>query len=268
MERRVFLNGLAGITLAPLHPFGLAAADEVRLGHLEGKFTYDGDPPLPRKLAVTKDAAILKEPLYDESLLVSKHDRGLANVVIMLQATKPDELPPVHPSFESTMKESVEMQLKGLRFVPHVCVVQTGETFVMNIADAVGHNPTYALDKNREFQPVLGKVREEKVFSKLEPEPCRVECAVHPWESAVLVVTDHPYVGVSQSNGSFIIHNLPVGKWQVQFWHERCRWIRQVTIAGKAQELEEGKLAVEIKPGKNDLGEIKIGPKLLERNGD
>jgi hypothetical protein len=55
-------------------------------------------------------------------------------------------------------------------------------------------------------------------------------CSIHPWEAAWLVVTGHPYVALSQTDSSFFLRNLPVGKWTFRLWHERARWLTQVTL--------------------------------------
>jgi hypothetical protein len=268
MDRRIFLAGCCGMTTATLLRAAEPDSAENQWGDLKGRFVFDGEPLEPVQFEVTKDVAIFKEPIYDESLLVNKANRGLANVVVTLRTGKPGELPPIHPSYQTDKLPAVEMTFRGAAIRPRVTVLRTGQEYICVNADAVGHVPRIDLRRNPPLSVLLSRDREtiSKGYRTAEDIPVSIHCSVHPWESALLVVTDHPYVAVSQADGSFVIENLPVGQWTFRLWHERCGWIKQATVAGKPQKLERGgKLTVEIKPGANDLGEIKIEPKLLER---
>jgi hypothetical protein len=265
MDRRFFLAGVSSVSAgAFLHAVGADSA-EPQWGNLKGRFIYDGDPPKPAKIEASKDAAAVNEPLFDESLVVDKDGRGLANVVVRLVAERSAKLP-VHPSPDEASKMPVNAALSGLEFRPHVIVVRTGQTLVLKMPDPVGHNPNWHAPSNPEMgKRINAGTTLRRVFKHPEREPILADCSIHPWESAILVVTDHPYVAVSQADRSFTIENVPVGPWDFQLWHERAKWLKRITIGGKGRELEKGKLRIEIKPGVNDLGEIKVGPKLLER---
>ena len=47
----------------------------------------------------------------------------------------------------------------------------------------------------------------------------KVKCDVHPWMTAYIVVTDHPYFAVTDDSGAFKIANVPPGKYKVEAWH-------------------------------------------------
>ena len=54
-------------------------------GNVKGQFLYDGNPPEPAKLRITKDEEeCCKHELVDESLVVNGENHGLKNVVIYL----------------------------------------------------------------------------------------------------------------------------------------------------------------------------------------
>jgi hypothetical protein len=267
MDRRIFLAGCCGMTTTIVLRAAEPALGDSKWGDLKGRFVFGGEPPEPARLEITKDATFVKVPLLDESLLVDKENRGLANVVVTLQRRNAGEAVPVHPSYEMAKPPPVETTIRGFRIEPRITVLRTGQELIYVNADLVGHNPKFDLLNNQPPSILVSRAREtiSRGYEAAEATPASISCAIHPWESAVLVVTDHPYVGVSQADGSFVIKNQPVGQWTFHFWHERCQGIKQATITSKEQKLERGKLVVEIKPGMNDLGDMKIEPTLLDR---
>ena len=265
MNRRIFLASSTGISGGAFVSAIAGDSAEIEWGELQGRFVYDCEPPKPMQFEVTKDKGFVKEPLFDESLLVDQENHGLANVVVRLVAERSVQLP-THASHAEGSKKPVHAAIDGFTFRPHVVVVHTGQMLVLKMSDPVGHNPDWYAPRNPEFGKALNtSAKLTRVFYHAEPEPVRVDCRIHPWENAVLVITDHPYVRVSKVNGSFTLDHVPVGTWDFQLWHEQSRWLKGITIGGKKRNLSDGKLRIEIKPGENDLGEIKIEPKLMEK---
>ena len=79
-----------------------------------------------------------------------------------------------------------------------------------------------------------------------------------------LVVKDNPYMAASDENGELVIENLPVGKWTFQLWQEKAGYVAKAKQNGKSVSWRRGRMEVEIKPGENDLGEIKLAPSLFK----
>ena len=55
-------------------------------------------------------------------------------------------------------------------------------------------------------------------FSK--PEIIKVECDLHPWMRAWVVVAEHPFYALTNDQGEFVLGNVPPGKYSLQFWQE------------------------------------------------
>src|SRR5687768_14678514 len=107
-------------------------------GDLRMRFTYDGEAPAPRALTVDKDDAVCgKKKLLDESLVVDKESRGIANVVVMLLKPADHELP-VHESYQGSSSEPARIVSRGCRFEPHVVLMRTTQPFHWDNEDPVG----------------------------------------------------------------------------------------------------------------------------------
>ena len=73
-------------------------------------------------------------------------------------------------------------------------------------------------------------------FDKPERNPVFIQSDIHPGMKAYQLVTDHPWVAVTDKTGNFAIHGLPPGKYQFKVWHETAGYLEKT-------------LAVEVKPG-------------------
>ena len=235
-------------------------------GHLKGKFIYDGSPPVQSPLTITKDAEICgKHDVVDESLVVNKANRGLANVVVYLYVGRGKDAPKSHQSYGETADARVELDNNNCRFEPHVCLLRTSQTLVIKNSDSVGHNTNIAVTSNPSFnQMVPGGSELELTFMSAERRPATVGCNIHPWMQGWLLPQDTPYFAVSGKDGEFEIHHLPSGKWTFQVWHERAGSVDQVTIDGKATKWSRGRVEVTIDAdGVTDLGAIELSPSLF-----
>ena len=94
--------------------------------------------------------------------------------------------------------------------------------------------------------------------------PLRVSCGIHPWELGWLVVSEHPYVAVTDKDGRFEIKNLPVGKSTFMFWQEAAGYLSEVTMSGTSESWKRGLREFDLQPGNNDLGQIIVKPELFK----
>lgn len=241
----------------------ISAAEE--WGNLKARFVYDGMPPERAKIKVDKDREFFKKlDVRDESLIVGE-DRGLANVLLYLYAPAGTKIP-THPDYAKSADAKVTLDSRDGAFVPHLLALRTTQTLVVRNSDPIGHNAHYQCLVNQGFNLLLMPGREVEVSLKEpEPFPATVFDGIHPWRNAKLMVLDHPYSAVSDNHGRVVIANLPVGKWTFRVFHEKPGHIKSVDRDGEMVEWPKGKFELEIKSGDNDLGEIKLSPKLFER---
>ena len=57
-------------------------------------------------------------------------------------------------------------------------------------------------------------------FTPEEAEIIKVECDLHSWMTAWIVVTPNSYATISEGNGTFEIGDVPPGNYKLTAWHE------------------------------------------------
>lgn len=61
----------------------------------------------------------------------------------------------------------------------------------------------------------------------------RMDCDVHKWMGAWIIVVDHPYYAITDENGASKIDEIPPGKYVLRAWHETLGKVdKDVTLAG------------------------------------
>ncbi|MEZ6124575.1 MAG: carboxypeptidase regulatory-like domain-containing protein [Planctomycetaceae bacterium] len=256
----MIFNPVAVFTMALSALFVLPFAAAEDWGTLKGRISVVGTVPPPDAIDVTRDADVCGKPgLADESVLVNPDNQGLRNAVIWL--TSKAEVP-VHPSYSDPMP--VRFDNHDCRFVPRISTLRTGQILQCTNSDPVAHNVAVYARRNQPFSIVVPQDKPlERSFAREEQLPIRVDCSIHAWMRAWLVITDHPYAAVTDADGRFEIPNLPQGKWQFRFWHERPGYITALTTPEGPVELARGIQEIDISGPEIDLGELKLDAAVL-----
>ncbi len=72
-----------------------------------------------------------------------------------------------------------------------------------------------------------------------------------------LILRSNPYMAKTDGNGRFVISDLPAGEHVFRIWHERMGYLRACSGKGFVAN-STGRVKITIKPGENDLGEIRL----------
>lgn len=193
------------VAVAWLGPTGAAAAANIR-----GVVVMTGTVT-PKKLPVTIDQYVCGKEKVGEELVVGPQG-AVKNVVVWLQT------PPPGATWPSTPVK-VEMDQKGCAFAPRVVLVPAGGTVEFLNSDRLLHNLHSASRENPTFNRTQPRGRVIPVtFSK--PEFVQVNCDLHSWMRAWVVVADHPFYALSNDAGEFVLSNVPPGKYVLQIWQE------------------------------------------------
>jgi plastocyanin len=203
-------------------------------GTISGTVKFSGAPPARKPLEVTKDKEVCGKEKHLSLDLIVGADKGIENVVVSLLDVKKGKM-------WSSAKATLDQ--KGCIYKPHVVVAKAGGELEILNSDGILHNiHTYSKDNPpiNKAQPKFKKVLTEKF---MKPEKIKVTCDAHAWMSGWIVVSDHPYVAVTDGKGSFALKDVPPGTYKLEIWHETLgRSMRDVTVKAK----DETKLNVEL----------------------
>jgi len=266
MDRRRFVSGTAAAAAAiaaGLRGPALArAAQSDRWADLTGRLVYDGNAPERKKLKVDKDVDCCgKFDIRDESLMVGP-EGGLANVYVYVRSRRVD----ICPDLEKSAEKRVTLDNADCIFKPHCLWIwhDKQEFYIVNsdpIAQNVAFSPLGDKPANIVMPPAKdGEARPDATytFSRKQNIPVPVACNYHPWESAYILPRGNPYVAVTKADGTFYIPKLPFGELEFQVWHERIGYLATA-------DWRRGRFKMTIEAGINDLGTIKLDPKLFEK---
>jgi hypothetical protein len=226
-----------GIAMTPLQGLTYEAITVNDGGTIVGEVKYAGDVPPPEKIEVTKDANICgSEPKVSAALVVGA-DKGIKDAVAFLsdiqkgKALGKPEKPPV-------------LDQKNCEYHPYAQIFPVNSTLEITNSDDVLHNIKTKGGTKTSFNMAQPKFKRKLTYDFKNPEIVQVECNVHGWMNAILVVEDNPYYALTDANGSFKIADVPPGKYTLKIWHSKLgEQTKEVTVGAK----EEAKVAVDMK---------------------
>lgn len=213
-----------------------AAAPFAVTGEAKGRIKFEGELPEIKPLAVEPERAkgCTREgeaiDTRNEGLLIGK-DNGIANVVITVEVADAKAKVPEKP---------IVLDQKRCRFEPHVVVIPTGATVEFLNSDQTAHNVHAIALRNEGFnQTVAVGAKHTAKFDK--PDKVQIKCDLHPWMMSWMIVSDSPFVAVTDADGAFSIPGLPPGEHKVTFWQEQLgkgQSTIKVDAEGKVEPLE------------------------------
>jgi len=206
-----------------------ATPDPARAGSIRGTVRFIGPPGDTKRLSVTVDHAVCGRDKEPEDLVLSSA-RGIRNAVVWVETPPPDAAwrPPL-PLVQIDQRQCV--------FIPRVVVVPVGGTVEFLNGDRLLHNIHSASKENRVFNRTQPKGRTIPiVFTR--PEIVRVDCDLHPWMRAWVVVAEHPHYAITNEQGEFVLDGVPAGRYRVRVWQETLGTsVRDVTVGDGATTL-------------------------------
>lgn len=233
--------------------------DVIPAGTIAGRFVYDGVPPEPRAVDMSKDdTGHCKKgspgDTTDPTWVVGA-ERGVANVVVWVRA-------PRDAAFRLTDKDRVRKEPVIVRqphcaYQPHVFAVypsyfdaemgrqqKTGQVLKIVNDAPIPHNTNVEFGSpklNTGRNELLPAARDERTvemkFDDIRPcsddrwggeERIKIGCNVHPWMRSYGWVFDHPFFTISiggkkddKSFGTYRIANVPAEmELDLVYWHE------------------------------------------------
>jgi plastocyanin len=189
------------------------AYDEIAVTNgstIRGTVRVEGKLPAVAPLQISKYREVCKD-VPNETLILGP-GQGLRYAVITLEGITKGK----------AVEKEVQHELDNLkcRFVPHVQAASVGQFVLMKNSDPILHT-AHAFFRNDQPQFNVGlypgRVSRKPLVS---PGVVKILCEVHPWMSAYIAVTEHPYHSVTDSYGEYMINDIPAGAYKLKVWHE------------------------------------------------
>ena len=106
-------------------------------------------------------------------------------------------------------------------FVPHLVAIPAGSTIDFPNMDPIFHN-VFSNYSGQIFDLSLYPPNSTRSVKFIREGVVRVFCNIHASMSAVIVVVNTPYAGVSRADGLFTIPDVPQGIYTLNVFHERA----------------------------------------------
>ena len=194
-------------------------------GGIKGKVVFVGAAPAPQTIPVTIDQYLCGTEKNDENLLLSAK-KEIRNAVVWL------ENPPARAASPAPA-EKVELDQRACAFIPRIVLVPAGGTVDFLNSDRLLHNIHATPKLNVAFNRTQPKSRTIPV-TFAQPEIVRINCDLHSWMTAWVVVTAHSFYAITGADGQFVFDDLPPGDYKLQVWHESLGTVpASVTIGGQ-----------------------------------
>jgi hypothetical protein len=184
-------------------------------GTIQGKVLWKSTPPVPQIIQVTKDQQACGESKTVPGTTIGKNGE-VANAVVYIEG--------ITAGKKKAPLIKAQLDQKNCEYVPHVLLVPPNVEIEILNSDPMLHNVhTYkSTEPKTTIFNLAFPLKGQKVKRKLTESGSILSLcdAGHPWMSAHIFVTEHPYYTISNSKGIFVLENVPPGKYTLKMWHE------------------------------------------------
>lgn len=195
----------------PVAPSASAAPDTTPRGTLHGTVKFTGAAPAMADLPPSSDPSCEGRPSKEESVVVK--DGKLRNVLVRVQGAVKGA-----PAVPST---PVIIDQTHCTYQPRVQGAVAGQSILVKNSDGTLHNVRALSNGKAVFN--VAQLPNAQPVPKPVPEGVellKLKCDVHPWMSAFVGVSPHPYFATTGDDGSFTLQGVPAGTYTLEAWHE------------------------------------------------
>jgi plastocyanin len=183
-------------------------------GAIAGTVRFDGAPPAPKPVEISRDREVCgAAPHYDESLVVNADGGVRAAVVSVVDIAGGAPLVP---------QKDVKFDQKGCEYTPHVLALPAGSTVDIVNSDGILHSVRTESKLNPALDMAQPPFKRVIVTAPLKyPELIGVSCDAHNWMHGWWFVAGNPYYAVTDAAGKFEIKDVPPGTYTLEAWQEK-----------------------------------------------
>ena len=198
---------------APAAAPAAAARGASGSGTIAGTVKLTGTPPEMQMTKRQADPYCAKTPMKEEEVVVGAGG-ALKNVVVRVTKGVTGHYEP--PATSAVVDQSACM------YRPRVQGIVLGQPVEIKNSDQTLHNihgykGASTLFNKAEIPGQPPMVQQFKDADQI----VKLKCDVHPWMTGYVLVSSHPFFGVTGDDGAFKITGLPPGNYTVEAWHER-----------------------------------------------
>jgi plastocyanin len=119
-------------------------------------------------------------------------------------------------------------------FLPHVLAIPVGTSVQFRNDDRIYHN-VFSIAKPNEFD--AGIRATGATYTKTFSRPGVVEllCNIHSTMNGYVLVVDSPLYAKAQASGTFVVHGVAPGRYELSAWHEAASTITRKPITVGAE---------------------------------
>src|SRR3990172_2662461 len=204
---------VVAVLLAPFASAPAAAYEAIAVANgatIRGTVKVQGQLPKLAPLQISKYKEVCRD-VPNETLIVGPN-QGLRYAVVTIEGIAKGK----------AVETEIQHELDNVkcRFVPHVQAASVGQFVLLKNTDPILHT-AHAFCAGGQPQFNIGLYRGRTSRKPLvSPGVVKILCEVHPWMSAYIVVTDHPYHAVADAYGEYLIGDIPAGNYRLKAWHE------------------------------------------------
>ncbi len=132
----------------------------------------------------------------------------------------------------------VVVEAKGCQYRPWLQGAVRGQKILLRNSDGTTHSVRAVANDLTVFHVIQAPGAKDVAKDPLASDVVRIGCDLHPWMTAFVVVSEHPFFAVTADDGTFEINDVPAGNYGLEAWNDRLGTVRsEVTVEdGKAVE--------------------------------
>jgi plastocyanin len=122
-------------------------------------------------------------------------------------------------AFDSPEPGHAVMDQRNETFVPHLLAIIAGTTVDFPNSDHIYHN-VFSLSKTKSFDLGRYAAGHSRAITFDRTGIVRVFCDIHSHMNAFILVFNHPFFTITDTEGRYRIDNIPPGNYNVIAWNE------------------------------------------------
>jgi plastocyanin len=140
-----------------------------------------------------------------------------ADVVVWLEP-----LQATSSRLENPPRQIPRLVQKGKQFSPHLLVIPTGTSVEFPNQDPFFHN-VFSLYNGKRFDLGLYEPGTSRSVRFDREGVSYIFCNIHPQMGAIVLALKTPYYGISTTDGTVLIRNVPPGSYRLNLWSEKAQ---------------------------------------------